>query len=107
MFLYHQARQKQELIAPQVTACVPILPAEDASLLGLPEGIGIEFIDLPGLKSIQDRDNLKVIQQQVHKAFSLAVIGRSPAFCTIDTKVGTGLLNCAGNPRSQPLMNAN
>ena len=74
MFPYHQARQKQELIAPQVTAYVPILPAEDASLLGLPEGIGIEFIDLPGLKSIQDRDNLKVIQQQVHKAFSLVAL---------------------------------
>lgn len=74
MLPYHQARQKQELIAPQVTACVPILPAEDSSLLGLPEGIGIEFIDLPGLKSIQDRDNLKVIQQQVHKAFSLVAL---------------------------------
>ena len=35
MFPYHQARQKQELIAPRVTACVPILPAEDSSLLGL------------------------------------------------------------------------
>ena len=74
MFPYHQARQKQELIAPQVTAYVPILPAEDSSLIGLPEGIGIEFIDLPGLKSIQDRDNLKVIQQQVHKAFSLVAL---------------------------------
>ena len=74
MFPYHQARQKQELIAPQVTAYVPILPAEDSSLLGLPKGIGIEFIDLPGLKSIQDRDNLKVIQQQVHKAFSLVAL---------------------------------
>lgn len=74
MFPYHQARQKQDLIAPQVTAHVPILPAEDSSLLGLPEGIGIEFIDLPGLKSIQDRDNLKVIQQQVHKTFSLVAL---------------------------------
>lgn len=74
MFPYHQARQKQELIAPQVKAYVPILPAEDSNLLGLPEGIGIKFIDLPGLKSIQDRDNLKVIQQQVHKAFSLVAL---------------------------------
>ena len=74
MFPYHQARQDREIIAPQVKAYVPILPAEDSSLLGLPEGIGIEFIDLPGLKSIQDRDNLKVIQQQVHKAFSLVAL---------------------------------
>jgi hypothetical protein len=74
MFPYHQARQKQELIAPRVQANVPILPAEDSNLLGLPKGIGIEFIDLPGLKSIHDRDNLKVIQQQVHKAFSLVAL---------------------------------
>lgn len=74
MLPYHQARQQQELIAPQVTAYVPILPAEDSSLLGLPEGIGIELIDLPGLKSIQDKDNLKVIQEQVHKAFSLVAL---------------------------------
>ena len=74
MFPYHQVRQDREIIAPQVKAYVPILPAEDSSLLGLPEGIGIEFIDLPGLKSIQDRDNLKVIQQQVHKAFSLVAL---------------------------------
>ena len=50
------------------------LPAEDANLLGLPKGNGIEFIDLPGLKSIQDRDNLKVIQQQVNKAFSFVAL---------------------------------
>ncbi len=74
MLPYHQARQKQELIAPQVKAYVPILPANDSSLLGLPEEIGIQFIDLPGLKSIQDRDNLRVIQQQVHKAFSLVAL---------------------------------
>ncbi len=74
MLPYHQARQKQELVAPQVTAYIPILPAEDSSLLGLPEGIGIEFVDLPGLKSIQDKDNLKVIQEQVGKAFSLVTL---------------------------------
>ena len=74
MFPYHQVRQKQEIIAPQVKAYVPILPAEDSSLLGLPEGIGIEFIDLPGLKSIQDRDNLKIIQQQISKVFSLVAL---------------------------------
>ena len=74
MFPYHQARQDREIIAPQVKAYVPILPAEDSSLLGLPEGIGIEFIDLPGLKSIQDRDNLKIIQQQISKVFSLVAL---------------------------------
>jgi len=77
MIPYNQIRKQRECIAPQVTACVPILPANDPSLLGLPEGIGIEIIDLPGLKSIQDKDNLKIIQEQVAKAFSLVALDYS------------------------------
>ncbi len=75
--LMDQIRKQRECIAPQITACVPILPANDPSLLGLPEGIGIEIIDLPGLKSIQDKDNLKIIQEQVAKAFSLVALDYS------------------------------
>lgn len=74
MHSYHDARKKREYIAPQITAYVPLLPACDASLLGLPNGIGVEFIDLPGLKSVQDRTNLATIQQQVKKAFSLVAL---------------------------------
>lgn len=74
MLPYHQSRKQKDCLAPQVTAHVPILPAVDSNLLGLPEGIDVELIDLPGLKSIQDKDNLQVIQQQVHKAFSLVAL---------------------------------
>ncbi len=74
MHSYHDARKKQEYVAPQVTAYVPLLPACDASLLGLPNGIGVELIDLPGLKSVQDRTNLATIQKQVNKAFSLVAL---------------------------------
>ncbi|QLE59904.1 dynamin family protein [Nostoc sp. TCL26-01] len=74
MHSYHDARKKQEYVAPQLTAYVPLLPACDSSLLGLPEGIGVELIDLPGLKSVQDRANLATIQQQVNKAFSLVAL---------------------------------
>lgn len=74
MHAYHQARQKKEYVAPQVKAYVPLLPACDSSLLALPEGVGVEFLDLPGLKSVQDRANLEVIQQQVSKAFSLVAL---------------------------------
>ncbi|WP_392407466.1 dynamin family protein [Chlorogloeopsis fritschii] len=74
MHSYHDARKKREYVAPQVTAYVPLLPACDSSLLGLPQGIGIELIDLPGLKSVQDRTNLATIQQQVNKAFSLVAL---------------------------------
>ncbi|WP_227789009.1 MULTISPECIES: dynamin family protein [unclassified Nodularia (in: cyanobacteria)] len=74
MHSYHHARKKREYVAPQITAYVPLLPACDPSLLGLPASIGIELIDLPGLKSIQDRTNLATIQQQVNKAFSLVAL---------------------------------
>ncbi|MDF5720354.1 MAG: dynamin family protein [Rhizonema sp. PD37] len=71
---YHDTREKRDCIAPRMTAFVPLLPASEQSLLGLPFGVGVELIDLPGLKSVQDRDNLKVIQEKVHKAFSLVAL---------------------------------
>jgi len=74
MHSYHAARKKREYVAPQITAHVPLLPACDASLLGLPNGIRVELIDLPGLKSVQDRANLATIQKQVNKAFSLVAL---------------------------------
>ncbi|MEG5056708.1 dynamin family protein [Microcoleus sp. A2-C5] len=74
MHSYHAARKKREYVAPQITAHVPLLPACDASLLGLPNGISVELIDLPGLKSVQDRANLATIQKQLNKAFSLVAL---------------------------------
>ena len=71
---YHETRKKKECIAPQITVYTSLFPACDLSLSGLPEGIGIEFLDLPGLKSVQDRANLAVIQPLVGKAFSLVAL---------------------------------
>ena len=71
---YHDARKKREYVAPQITAQVSILPACNSSLLGLPDGIEVELIDLPGLKSVQDQTNLATIQKQVNKAFSLVAL---------------------------------
>jgi hypothetical protein len=74
MHSYHDARKKRDYVEPQITAQVSILPACNSSLLGLPNGIGVELIDLPGLKSVQDRTNLATIQGQVNKAFSLVAL---------------------------------
>lgn len=74
MLPYHDTRKKKNCMAPRVTAFVPLLPVSEQNLLGLPPGVGVELIDLPGLKSIQDRDNLEVIQERVHKAFSLVAL---------------------------------
>jgi len=74
MNTYHEVRKLKECIAPQITVSAPLFPAGDLSLSGLPAGIGIEFLDLPGLKSVQDRANLQVIQPLVGKAFSLVAL---------------------------------
>jgi GTPase SAR1 family protein len=71
---YHDARKSRSCPAPQVLAEGPLLPAVDPALLGLPPNLTVEFIDLPGLKSVQDRANLAVIQTRVHKAFSLVAL---------------------------------
>lgn len=74
MLPYHHIRKERECRAPEITAVGPILPGQDISLLGLPTGIQVEFIDLPGLKSVKDRTNLAVIQSRVHKAFSIVAL---------------------------------
>ena len=77
MNTYHQCRKQKECTAPKITVTAPLFPARDVGLSGLPEGINIEFLDLPGLKSVQDRANLAVIQPLVGKAFSLVALDYS------------------------------
>jgi hypothetical protein len=74
MYHYHEARRKKDYLAPQIEVSLPILPACDKSLSGLPEGLNIEFVDLPGLKSVQDYKNLEIIQSLVGKAFNLVAL---------------------------------
>ncbi len=74
MHLYHDHRKKKDCIAPSVRFFAPLLPVCNSSLLNLPDGVGIEIIDLPGVKSVLDRTNLEIIQKKVHKAFSLVAL---------------------------------
>jgi hypothetical protein len=74
MHPYHEERKKRSLAAPIVTVSSSLLPSNDAQLLGIPSGVEIEIIDLPGLKSIQDKTNLTVIQERVKKSFSLVAL---------------------------------
>ncbi|WP_204104646.1 MULTISPECIES: dynamin family protein [Spirulina sp. CCY15215] len=75
MLSYHDIRKKEKnCFAPQITNYGALLPAGDRALLDLPAGIDIEIIDLPGLKSVQDRANLQVIQPQVRKSCSLVAL---------------------------------
>lgn len=74
MHRYHEHRRKKDCNAPDVNAFIPLLPVCDPSLLGLPQGVGVELIDLPGVKSVLDRTNLEIIQKRVYKAFSLVAL---------------------------------
>lgn len=71
---YHAAKARRRVGAPQIDVVVPLLPAVDRALLGLPAGLDLEFVDLPGLKSIQDRRNLEVIQAEVKRCFSVVTL---------------------------------
>lgn len=59
-------------IPPDITVRGPLLWDSHPELLGLPSNISIEFVDLPGLKTLSDEKNLHVIQQ--HLSRSLCII---------------------------------
>jgi len=68
---YHKFRKESECPAPDVAVWDDLLPVNNHSLLSLPEGIDIEFVDLPGLKSVDDVTNLRVIQSEFKKSCCL------------------------------------
>jgi GTPase SAR1 family protein len=75
--VYHKDKETQTISVPEVRIEGPLLPAAWTDLLKLPAGVGIEIYDLPGLNSIADKDNLKVIQDHLKQCFSLVVMNYS------------------------------
>ncbi len=75
MVSYHKEKKiRNGLESPRVRIEAPILPVLFPELLQLPSGIRFELLDLPGLKRVEDRQSLKVIQEQVKDTFSLVVM---------------------------------
>lgn len=75
MTAYHKKKKKRShLNAPRIRIEAPLLPVLWPNLLRLPDGVQFEILDLPGLKNVDDRKNLQVIQEQVKNAFSLVVL---------------------------------
>lgn len=81
MEAYHQKRKnkrnKDNVPMPQMDVECPLLPVRAPLLLNLPKGLQIEIYDLPGLNSIQDRANLRVIQDHVKTCFSIVSLDYS------------------------------
>ncbi len=75
--VYHEAKKNRTIAVPEIRIEGPLLPAVWTDLLALPSGVGIEIYDLPGLNSIADKDNLKVIQDYLKQCFSLVVMNYS------------------------------
>ncbi len=74
---YHEAKKDRTVTVPEIRIEGPLLPAVWTDLLKLPTGVGIEIYDLPGLNSIADKGNLKVIQDYLKQCFSLVVMNYS------------------------------
>ncbi len=71
---YHEEKQKHTISVPEIRIEGPLLPAAWPELLNLPENVGIEIYDLPGLNSVADKTNLAVIQSHLKQCFSLVVM---------------------------------
>lgn len=73
MGLYHRVRKetREKITAPDIVVKGSLLPYSHKELLGLSDSFGVEFIDLPGLKSVKDETNLAIIQTKVSRSFCL------------------------------------
>lgn len=60
--------------APEISVSGPLLWHTNKSLLDLPENLSVEFVDLPGLKTLTDYKNLEVIQGALDKSFRIIVM---------------------------------
>jgi GTPase SAR1 family protein len=69
-----RTRTESGLPAPNIEVVGSTASAEDPSCLDLPSSVGLTFLDLPGLKSINDRKNLEVIQTTIGRSFSLVAL---------------------------------
>lgn len=60
--------------APVIDVTGPIEWQQNRSILGLPDNLNVEFIDLPGLKTVNDPKNLEIIQKILSRAFCVVAM---------------------------------
>lgn len=73
--IYEEYRKFIKVSAsPEITVHCPLRWQYDKTILNLPEEVKVEFLDLPGVKTITDVKNLKVIQEKLAKAMCIIAI---------------------------------
>ena len=58
---YHSL--KKITTPPEITVTGPLLWSKHPEMIGLPNDVGLQFIDLPGIKTLTDSKNLEVIKE--------------------------------------------
>lgn len=53
---------------PEITVTGPLLWSKHPEMIGLPNDVGLQFIDLPGLKTLTDSKNIEVIKGYLSKS---------------------------------------
>lgn len=71
---YNKKRSKEDSSIPQVSIETSFYISNNPYLLGLDNNSKIQIIDLPGLRSISDADNFKVITENVRASFIIVLI---------------------------------
>jgi ribosome biogenesis GTPase A len=71
-------RNDNEVKAPEIEITIPLAPKNGGiPKFAMPEELGLEFYDLPGLKSMNDPKNLTVVQNYLADCFLVVVINYS------------------------------
>lgn len=84
---YHTKADR--VAAPKISVTGPLEWQANKSILDLPENLNIKFVDLPGLKTIQDEKNMASIQEYLSKAFCIIAMD----FNDVDNSLKQRLLN--------------
>lgn len=76
MFSYHalEPNAKRNSKAPIFNITTSIKIGETKELFGIPDFIGVELLDLPGLASLDDQANIRVIQSNLRFSFPIVCL---------------------------------
>ena len=73
--IYEKYRKFIEISAsPEINVYCPLRWQTNKDILGLPDGVNVEFLDLPGVKTLTDEKNLRVIQEKLAKSMCVIAI---------------------------------